>query len=191
MKAILIFALLTFILCDKEQFSGGWEKRSITENSLEINRAFQIAAKSYIENKNILEDDLIRLTVYSQVVAGTNYKVTFIDIKAEFPSIQEYVINFPLPNANKEEKIIEQTEYEATSGLLTFNHPLFSKLENKLYFFLKDTNEKLIYISYIYPIENDETYFYMISSYTEKGEKQYVIGQDKKSGEFYSFNKIN
>ena len=141
MKAILIFALLTFILCDKEQFSGGWEKRSITENSLEINRAFQIAAKSYIENKNILEDDLIRLTVYSQVVAGTNYKVTFIDIKAEFPSIQEYVIYFPLPNTNKEEEIIDQTEYEATSGLLTFNHPLFSKLENKLYFFLKDTNE--------------------------------------------------
>ena len=188
MKAILIFTLLTLTLC--EAISGGWEKRSINENSLEINKAFKMAAESYLENKNLEEDDLIRLTVYSQIVSGINYKVTFIDTKAEFPSIQEYVVYFPLPSENLNEEIIEQTEYEATNGLVTFNDPLFSKLENKLYYFLKDTSEKLIYISYIYPIENKETYFYMISSYTEKGEMQYVIGQDKQSGEFYSFNKI-
>ena len=105
----------------------------------------------YLENKNLVEDDLIRLTVYSKIVSGTNYKVTFIDTKAEFPSIQEYVVYFPLPSENLNEEIIEQTEYEATNGLVTFNDPLFSKLENKLYYFLKDTNEKLIYISYIYP----------------------------------------
>ena len=46
---------------------GGWEKRSINENSLEINTAFNIAAESYLENKNLVEDDLIRLTVYSKI----------------------------------------------------------------------------------------------------------------------------
>ena len=189
MKAILIFTLLAFSLC--QPLDGGWEKRSIFENSLEIEEAFRFANEDYTKTNSVEPDDLIRLTVYSQIVSGTNYKVTFIDIKAEYPTIQEYVIYKPLPVAqNAEKQILEHNEYEATSGLISFNDPLFGKIENALYKELKDTTEKLSYVSYVFPVETLETNFFMINAYTSDGEHQYVVCQDKSNGEFYVFNKV-
>ena len=190
MKALLVLALLAFSLCEEEPIAGGWERRSINENSLEIEEAFKLASQEYTKSNSVEVDDLIRLTVYTQVVSGTNYKITFIDTKAEYPTIQEYVIYRPLPVNNAELKITDHTEYEATSGLISFNDPIFDKIENALYKNLKDTTEKLAFISYVFPVETRETNFFMISAYTDNGEHQYVVCQDRSNSEFYVFNKV-
>jgi len=190
MKTVLILALLALTLCEEEPLAGGWERRSINENSLDIEEAFKLASEEYTKSNSVEADDLIRLTVYSQVVSGTNYKITFIDMKAEYPTIQEYVIYKPLPGKNAEAEITSHNEYEATSGLISFNDPTFDKIENALYKALKDTTEKLSYISYVFPVETKETNFFMISAYTQSGEHQYVVCQDKSNSEFYVFNKV-
>ena len=189
MKTILVFALLALSLCE-EPMTGGWERRSINENSLEIEEAFRLANQEYTKSNSVEVDDLIRLTVYSQVVSGTNYKITFIDTKAEYPTIQEYVVYRPLPGKNAEAEITDHKEYEATSGLISFNDPTFDKIENALYKALKGTTEKLSYISYVFPVETRETNFFMISACTDSGEHQYVVCQDRSNNEFYVFNKV-
>ena len=193
MKTILIIVLLALSLCDEKTLTGGWEKRSVYENSMEIEEAFKTAAASYSKSNSVESDDLIRLTVYSQVVSGTNYKISFIDTKAEYPTIQEYILYKPLPsneNGKNEMTISEHNEYEATGGLISFNDPSFTLIENALYKSLKNTNEKLSFISYVFPVETKETNFFMISAYTENGEHQYVVCQDKENKEFYLFEKV-
>ena len=193
MKALLFIALLTFSLCAEEQLVGGWKKRSIYENSLEIEEAFKTASKHYIKkNKGVEPDDLLHLTVYSQLVNGMLYKVTFIDSLAEFPVVQEYkILKTQSNNRNEDPYTVEShIEYEANEGLIPFNDEKFTMLEFQLYRLLKDTNEKLNFISYVYPVENDETNFFIISAYTDDGEHQYVICQDKENDEFYAFSKI-
>ena len=86
--------------------------------------------------------------------------------------------------------ISKHTEYEATSGLISFNDPNFTLIENALYKALKETKEKLSFISYVFPVETEETNFFMISAYTEDGEHQYVVCQEKLTKEFYVFNKV-
>ena len=189
MKTVLIFALLALTLCE-EPIAGGWERRSIYENSLEIEEAFRLANEDYTNTNQVESDDLIRLTVYTQVVSGTNYKITFIDTKAEYPTIQEYVVYRPLPGKNAQIEITDHNEYEATSGLISFNDPTFDKIENALYKALKDTTEKLSYISYVFPVETRETNFFMISANTNNGDHQYIVCQDKSNSEFYVFNKV-
>ena len=193
MKVIFILALITLSLCEDEPLAGGWEKRSVNENDLYIDEAFKIASTDYKQSNSAEEDSLIRLTVYSQIVSGTNYKISFIDTKAEYPTIQEYVLYQPLPSSteNGGKMIISKhTEYEAISGLISFNDPNFTLIENALYKALKKTNEKLSFISYVFPVETEETNFFMISAYTEDGEHQYVVCQEKLTKEFYVFNKV-
>ena len=192
MKKLLFLILITFTLCE-EEILGKWIKHSIYENSLDIDRSFHEANEDYIKSNNVEEDDLIRLTVYSQLVSGTNYKITFVDSKSGFPTVHEYIINKPLRNGNKNEKdfIIEKhNEYQADNGLVPFNDPLFEKLENNLYKHLKDSEESLKFISFVYPIENTETKFFMINAYTADGQHQYILCQDKVNEEFYSISKI-
>ena len=180
MKYILILVLITFSLCDDEnQPLGSWKKRSINENSFEIDQSFRRAIKDYSESNDVDFDDIIPLTVYSQVVNGINYKVTFIDPKSEYPTIQEYVINKGISNKNEEGYVILQHKaYENTEGLISFNDPSFTLLENQLFTYLKDTKEELNFISLVYPLKNDNTNFYMINAYTNDGEHQYIVCQD-------------
>ena len=193
MKALLIIALITFTFCqDEPKMTGGWTRHSVEENDLYIDRSFKEAGLDYIKSSNVEQDDLIRLTVYTQVVSGTNYKITFLDTKAEFPSIQEYVFYRSLSNDRKENnfKLSDHKEYQADNGLIPFNDPNFELLENTLYKLLKQTKEELKYVSYVYPIENRETNFFLITGYTADGEHKYVLCQDKSSKDFYSFNKV-
>ena len=194
MKALLIIVLITFTFCQEEQpIAGGWERRSVEENDFYIDRCFKEAGLDYIKSNSVDQDDLIRLTVHSQVVAGTNYKITFLDTKADFPSIQEYVFYKPLNTEKKngnDFQLLEHKEYQADNGLIPFNDPSFELLENTLYRLLKKTNQELKYISYVYPIENRETDFFLITGYTADGEHKYVLCKDKTTKEFYSFNRI-
>ena len=94
MKYILILVLLAFSICedDKKKAVGSWEKHSFNENSIEIDQSFRQAAKDYCKTHDVEPDDLIRLTVYSQLVNGVNYKITFMDPSSEYPTIEEYRI---------------------------------------------------------------------------------------------------
>ena len=191
MKAILFLALIALTMSD---VTGGWERRSINENDFEIDRSFRLAESQYYKTHKIEEDSLIRLTVYSQVVAGTNYKITFIDPSAEYPIVEEYTVFKGLKDEEKSNKedfeISEHQSLEAQDGFIAVNDPLFDELDIKLYRFLKNTEEDLKFISYVYPISSLESNFYMINAYTSKGEHQYVIVQDKKTKEYYHYNKI-
>ena len=168
------------------------EKHSIYENNFDIEIAFKEASTDYITSNKAEEDDLIRLTVYSQVVAGTNYKITFIDSKAEFPIIHEYIIYKPLKDGNKNDNGVSITthkEYQPENGIIPFNDPTFDLIDNVLYKYLEATKEELKFISYVYPIENRETSFFLIEAYTSDGEHQYILCQDNNSKE-YSLSKI-
>ena len=191
MKSILILALLALSLCSTETpVLGGWTKRLITENNFDIDQSFKKANSEYTKTNDVDPDSLIRLTVYSQQVSGTNYKVTFIDPEADFPTIQEYVVYVPLRESGEKMSVVDHKEYEADSGLIDYNDPVFDELESKLYHSLKDTKEQFNYISYVFPVENAESLFFMISAYTTDGQHQYIICQDKASKKFYNIQKV-
>ena len=122
MKSVLLLILISLISCQ----TGGWTKRSLAENSFYIDRSFTEAYKSYSNEENIDYDNYIRLSVYSQIVSGTNYKVCFIDPKADYPKIQEFVVYVPLSNGRRngpEFKVIQHKEYEG-GKTYTFEAPI-------------------------------------------------------------------
>ncbi len=191
MKTILIISLLAFTFCFGEpDLVGGWTKRSLRENSFAIDQAFKMAGLKYSLSNDSEQDDLIRLTVYSQIVSGTNYKVTFVDQKASSPSIQEYIIYMPLNMEIQEIQIIDHNEYKTSNGLIPKDEPAFKVLEKKLHKYLKDGTEKLGYISYVYPVQNDETKFYFVNANTENGEHLYLVCQEISTGDYFDIHKV-
>ena len=190
MKPIVFISLLVFTLCFGEKESlGGWTKRSTAENSFEIDQVFKMATKKYASSNGVDPDDLIRLTVYSQVVSGTNYKVTFVDSKANTPAIQEFTVFVPL-SLKKELIITAQKEYKIENKNLPKDEPSFKQLEKQLFKFLKDGIERLGYISYVSPVQNEQTKFYFVNADTENGEHLYIICQDRITGEYYDVQKL-
>ena len=189
MKAVLISLLISLISC---QLLGGWTKRSLNENNLYIDRSFNIAFKSYSNDENVDGDDFIRLTVYSQVVSGTNYKVCFLDPKNENPTIQEYVVYVPLSvgKRNGPDFIVSRHKEYLTRNLIGFKDATSSLVEKTLTERLENTKEKVKYVTSIVNTENNETKFFIISAQTENGEHQYIFGQDKKTGELEFISKI-
>ena len=192
MKYFLIIVLLPISLWEEEQKSslGSWEKHSFDEYSLEIDQSFKQAANQYCKSHDVEIDDLIPLTVYSQLVNGKNFNIIFIDSKSEYPSIEEYMINKGFNNKPGDYTVKENHHYENTVVVIPFNDPSFTLLENKLYQFLKDTTEELSFISYAYPLENKFTIFYIISAHTKDGEHQYAVCHDKITNEFDNCKKI-
>ena len=138
-------------------------------------------------------DDLIRLTIYTQIVSGMNYRVTFIDRKAELPVVQEYEFYNPLPannNGKDELKLSKNNECVPSAGLLNFKDDDFTEIECKLYNILKKQNEKLNYIIYAYPIETQDYKFFIVNADTGERQFLYVLGKGRKSGDFDVFHKI-
>ena len=191
MKVILLATLFLFSLC--EEVDGGWERSSIYTNSLEVEQSFVHAYDEYKKTNDVENSDLVRLTLYIQIVSGTNYKICFVDKKADFPTVQEYVYYKPLEvNTGGVEvyELIEHNEYVANNGLLDYNDEKFAKIEYELYKKMKKEGIKLNYISYAYLIENKDTNFYYINADTEKGEKNYILCQDKENKEFYIYRQV-
>ena len=187
MKVVLISILISLISCQL----GGWTKRSLAENNLYIDRSFREAFKSYSNDENVDSDDFIRLTVYSQIVSGTNYKVCFIDPKKEITTIQEYVIYVPLSNGrNGPDFIVNQHKEYQTRNLIGFKDATSSLVEKLLTERLENTNEKIKYVTSIINSESNETKFFIVSAKTENGDHQYIFGQDKKTGELEFISKI-
>ena len=185
MNALPLFIIFSLILCQNED--GGWEKRSITEDDLYINSSFKEAFKSYNEKGNY--DNYIPLTVYSQIISGTNYKVCFIDKGKEYPIIQEYIIYKPLPLDGDIYEVSEHNEYQS-GKLISFKDEMFSLVENYLIKNYENSSDKINYVSYIISIENNETIFYISFAETKNGEHQYIVCQDKISKELYLYNQF-
>ena len=80
---------------------GRIDKAFLSWEYIYIGRSFRVAYKSYSNDKNADYDDYIRLSAYSQIVSGTNYKVCFLDPNAYYPIIQEFVVYVPLPKGKR------------------------------------------------------------------------------------------
>ena len=184
MKAVLLLVLLSLISC-QEGMVGGWEKRSTAENNIYIDRCFKEAFKSYANSEEANPDDYIPLTVHSQVVAGTNYKVTFVDPKVQVPTVQEYVVFVPLPHQMRngvDLQVIRHKEYQ-TSETLKTNDETYIKLQYHIAKELEGTKEKIKEITSISKIESRQTNFYVIDAETENGNHRYIVAQDKFTNE--------
>ena len=188
MKTPLIIFLFAYSLCLKEDKLSGWQKRNVTQKDDDLDNAYAAAFSNYskiVNNIDLKIDDILRLTAYTQLVNGMNFIITFIDRKSEVPAIKQYRLYRPIPKDGKPEfEINEVHTYEETTGLIKFDDPSFTEIEYQLYKFLKISNIKLFYISYVYPIENDETKFYIINADTEDGQNLFVIGLDKASKKY-------
>ena len=184
MKAVLILVLISLITC---QFGmpGGWEKRSTTENNMYIDRCFREAFKAYANSEDANPDDYLPLTVHSQVVAGTNYKVTFIDPKVEVPTVQEYVVFVPLPHQVKnglDLQVTKHKEYQAKESVNS-NDEKYTSIQYHVIKALEGTKEKIKEITSISKIESRQTNFYVIDAETENGNHRYIVAQDKFTNE--------
>lgn len=88
-------------------------------------------------NKNNIDekiDDLIHLTVYIKLVNGNNYKIIFIDRKAEYPTIQEYIFYKPFDG---DYNLTNHSEYTGSDNFIGRKDEQFTLIENKLYHFMK------------------------------------------------------
>ena len=193
MKVILVILLLALSKC--KDIEGGWQQRSFDENDLGINDALNASFEEYKKINSAAEkNDLVPLTVYTQIVSGMNYKICFVDKKADYSTIHEFYFYKPLAvnNEGKEEyKLQKYNQYTNNQGLLDYKDEKFTLAEKALYKFLKKSNIKLNYISFIIPIENNQINFFMANAETDKGTNLYIICQDKESQEFYTYKKIN
>ena len=184
MKTVLLLVLLSLISC-QEGMVGGWEKRSTAENNIYIDRCFKEAFKSYANSEEANPDDYIPLTVHSQVVAGTNYKVTFVDPKVQVPTVQEYVVFVPLPHQMRngvDLQVIRHKEYQ-TSETLKTNDETYIKLQYHIAKELEGTKEKIKEITSVSNIETRQNNFYVIDAVTENGNHQYIVAQDRFTSE--------
>ena len=188
MKSLLIIFLIGFSLCLEEDTLSGWKKHNTSEVSDDLNNAYAEAFSNYSKTVNNIDlkiDDILRLTIYTQLVNGMNFKITFFDRKSEVPAIQEYILYRPIPKDGKADYEIKEVHtYEETNGFIKFDNPNFTEIEYQLYKFLKKNKIGLYYISYVYPIENDETKFYIINADTTDGQNLFIIGQDKVSKKY-------
>ena len=84
MKKILFLIFLSFIICE-ENF-GNYTRRSFKENSFEIEVTYKVAEKASISffktylNKTS-KFTIYPLSVYSQLVKGTNFKYVFASLE--------------------------------------------------------------------------------------------------------------
>ena len=184
MKTVLLLVLLSLISC-QEGMVGGWEKRSTAENNIYIDRCFKEAFKSYANSEEANPDDYIPLTVHSQVVAGTNYKVTFVDPKVQVPTVQEYVVFVPLPHQIRngvDLQVTRHKEYQTAESLKT-NDETYIKLQYHIAKELEGTKEKIKEITSVSNIETRQNNFYVIDAVTENGNHQYIVAQDRFTSE--------
>ena len=186
MKTILLIALFALSLC--EETTGSWTKESFNSNDAIIFRAFQTAAAAYTKANGGNYDDLRGLTVYSQLVNGKNYKICFVDSKSDVPTIFEYVVYKPLPNEGEDEinfSLSSARSLDSTNGLISYTDPEFTKIEVSLKTAFSKITNTFNFINFIYPVENDETTFYIIRATTTEGEKNIIFAKEKATSTYY------
>ena len=179
MKAILLIALISTSLCG---LLGGWTKRSYRENDLGIEMAVRKAYEQYSKQNSGSEADFFeRLTVYSQLVNGVNYKMCFFAIDGEPNTIRQFTISSPpFSNPDGDYTLYEESVLKASDNGNLLNSNVVNNLGVKLGEYLGDNNVKVANVKYA---ENDDSVFYFVS--TEEGKNaKFLIVQDKQENSF-------
>ena len=180
MKSLLLLALISTSLC-LGGLTGGWTKRSFNENDLGIETAVKKAFEQYTKENTVCEYDWFeRLTVYSQLVNGVNYRMCFYAIDGEPFVVREFTVTSPpFSNPKGEYTVSEESVLKATENgnLLTSN--VVSDLNAKLSEFLGENKVSAANVKYA---ENDDSVFYFVS---EDGKNaKYLVVQDKKENSY-------
>lgn len=90
-----------------------------------------------------------------------------MDRRCEFPAIHQFVFYKPLAvnNDGKEEyQLFYHEVAEPEYGLINYEDDSFTLIENELYELLKRKDKQLNYASYAYPIEGEDTVFFIVSA---------------------------
>ena len=198
MKTILIIVICVFTLCKEENgLLGGWNRHSFINKEYkdidgDIVNAYNYAFELHSTDINYKIDNIIPLIAYTQVINGTNYNITFIDRKDEYPVIYEYDFYSPLSSEEGKKKfeLCNKEVFEAELGLSSFEEKDFSIIELQLYRLLKKINKKLNYISYFYPVQDKNTVFFIIGADVDGDLCLCVMGQEKKTNNFDLFKVI-
>ena len=163
MKKVLFLIFLSFIIC--EENLGNYQRRSFKENSAEIEVTYKVAEKA---SKSFFKSYLNKtkgftiypLSVYSQVVKGTNYKYTFASLERNgfmqvitttvYLGLNETAPQFK--NIIAADEILQKEEFEDISNMENaikekykneffknetlngFKNILFEEAEDSLYF---------------------------------------------------------
>ena len=187
MKSLFLYLFSLFIISNS--LPGGWIKASFRENDLGIDRAYKKAFEIYSQqNPNSDIDFTQPLTIYKQTVNGINYLLSFIDLKTNLNVIQEYKIigpNFGNRSSNMEFTLLEKNIYKPKKGLLSEKDSKFPRIQNTIYGFTRNLNDKLLYIIKIETIETTFDNFYIVTRKTENKEHIYAVGQNKENNDEY------
>ena len=126
MKKVLFLFFLSFIICD----TGSYTRRSFRENSAEIDVTYKVAEKAaksffktYFEKSSNFS--IYPLSVFSQVVKGTNFKYVFASLENNGRlTILTTTIYLDLDNLTPQfkdaaiaEEIVERDELEDVSNM--------------------------------------------------------------------------
>ena len=176
MKFLQFFSLITFILT-----LDVWEKRSFEEDSLYIEMAVQKAFEVYSETNIDADFELFeRLTIYTQIENGINYKMCFYDIDSKENSIQEFIISGPL-HSNPEG---EYTLYEKKTLSVKYDN---QKIDNNVFDSIKHLLEENLQnvvlndVDNIKFVENENSIFYFVKVKVNGKDDKYIVVTDIKN----------
>ena len=176
MKFLLFFIFITFILS-----LGEWEKRSFAEDSIYIECAVRKAFEIYSEtNPNSNFDQFNRLTIYSQLVNGINYKMCFYDTGSQENSIQEFIISGPLlSNPEGEYSLYEKNTLKVKNENQNIDNTILDSIKHTLEEVLQ--NVVLNDINNVEFVENEDSIFYFVKIEVDGKEKKYLLVADKET----------
>lgn len=186
MRTGLLLVLFALATCS----FGGWQKESLYSNNAIIDRAFRFAIADFLKTNGITVDDVELLSIYSQLVAGTNYKFTYVNRNAPLKGIQETVVNVPLANSNGMMKVISD-ELKKEHYLLSLNDPRFSKVHQVVYNGFKNSEtQKVLHIKKVSFVSTESATYFICTAQTPRGDGYYAVSYDKETSEYNLINKL-
>ena len=169
MKKVLFLFFLSFIICD----TGSYVRRSFKENSAEIDVTYKVAEKAaksfyrtYLEKSSNFS--IYPLSVFSQVVKGTNFKYVFaslenngrltiltatiyLDLDNTAPQFKNVVVAEEIVEKDELEEVskmedaikkVYKNEIDGSSTISGFKNILFENAGDSLYFVKINSQKK-------------------------------------------------
>ncbi len=184
MRSVLVLALIALSAC-----VGGWHKVSLYTNDAYIEAAKRVAISKFVEDNGIEADDVEILSIYTQIVAGTNYKFTYVNRNAPLNGIEETVVYVPLQTMNGISVLSDELKQQ--NGILSLNDPRFSKVHQVVYDTFKESEtQKILKMKRVYYISTELATYFICTAHTPRGEGYYAVTFDKESGEYELINKL-
>ena len=189
MRTELVLTLIVLSSCS----FGGWKQESLYSNSAVINNAYNLATEKFLKNNGISSvDDLELLSIYSQLVAGMNYKFTYINRNNPLNGIQQTTVYIPLPTSNAQPTVTEDKTLPISNGVISLNDPKYGKVNELVKNAYKNSSsQKIIKTKKITFVNTDlATYFILVAENPNKEEGYYAVVLHRGSGEYQLINKL-